>query len=221
MEVRCGTARTYFRASWRSFRAKNLPFEMRIVALHRGAQHEAAFVGASLTARVPRCSRSTARFRSSPNRACHRRVNHRGPIPGPRSRPRAPRRYIGQRARARQVIRRGSGATSVRCENERSSEYGLLSRRLGGGAASPPVGCWQTRRRQGRADRDDAHPRERRPPVRCVVHRRHGSRNDALATVPDGLSPAKQRPRVRGRRMGAPIRREFAGMPRPSTFVAY
>lgn len=36
-----------------ALREKGLPFEVRTIALHRGAQYEASFVNASLTSRVP------------------------------------------------------------------------------------------------------------------------------------------------------------------------
>ena len=36
-----------------ALREKRLPFQMRVITLHRGAQHEPAYVGTSLTSRVP------------------------------------------------------------------------------------------------------------------------------------------------------------------------
>src|SRR5262249_18245908 len=36
-----------------TLREKQLPFETRVIALHRGAQHEPAYASRSLTARVP------------------------------------------------------------------------------------------------------------------------------------------------------------------------
>jgi len=43
----------YVLACFVALREKGLPFEMRVVSLQQGAQHEPAFVATSLTARVP------------------------------------------------------------------------------------------------------------------------------------------------------------------------
>jgi glutathione S-transferase len=78
-----------------ALREKNLPFETRIVALQRGAQHEAAFVGASLTARVPVLVDGALSF--SESSAIVEYLEDRFPAPG---HARVLPEDIGQRARA-------------------------------------------------------------------------------------------------------------------------
>src|SRR3954462_12511370 len=43
----------YVMSCFVALREKGLPFDMRVVSLDRGAQHEAAYVEVSLTSRVP------------------------------------------------------------------------------------------------------------------------------------------------------------------------
>ncbi|HTA18013.1 MAG TPA: glutathione transferase [Polyangia bacterium] len=100
-----------------ALREKNLPFETRIVALQRGAQHEPAFVGASLTARVPVLVDGALSI--SESSAIVEYLEDRFPSPG---HARVLPADISQRARARQVmawVRSDVGAL----RDERSSEY--------------------------------------------------------------------------------------------------
>ncbi|HEX4407068.1 MAG TPA: glutathione transferase [Polyangia bacterium] len=100
-----------------ALREKNLPFETRIVALQRGAQHEAAFVGASLTARVPALTDDALSL--SESSAIVEYLEER--FPAPDHAPVLP-ADIAQRARARQVmawVRSDVGAL----RDERSSEH--------------------------------------------------------------------------------------------------
>jgi glutathione S-transferase len=100
-----------------ALREKNLPFETRIVALQRGAQHEAAFVDASLTARVPVLVDGALSI--SESSAIVEYLEDRFPSPG---HARVLPADISQRARARQVmawVRSDVGAL----RDERSSEY--------------------------------------------------------------------------------------------------
>ena len=100
-----------------ALREKNLPFEMRIVALQRGAQHEAAFVEASLTSRVPALIDGALSF--SESSAIVEYLEDRFPAPG---HARVLPHDLGERARARQVmawVRSDVGAL----RDERSSEY--------------------------------------------------------------------------------------------------
>jgi glutathione S-transferase len=96
---------------------KQLPFEMRTVALHEGEQHAADYVATSLTARVP--ALVDGEFSLSESSAIIEYLEDKWPAPGhPPLLPRDPR----QRARARQImawVRSDLGAL----REERSSEY--------------------------------------------------------------------------------------------------
>lgn len=100
-----------------ALREKRLPFETRLIALHRGGQHEPAYVDASLTARVPTLVDGPLSI--SESSAIVEYLEDRFPAP---EHPRVLPADIGQRARARQVmawIRSDVGAL----RDERSSEY--------------------------------------------------------------------------------------------------
>ena len=100
-----------------ALREKQLPFEMRVIALQRGAQHEAAFVTRSLTSRVPAFEDGDLSL--SESSAIIEYLDDRFPAPG---NPRALPADIGQRARGRQImawVRSDVGAL----REERSSEY--------------------------------------------------------------------------------------------------
>jgi glutathione S-transferase len=96
---------------------KQLPFEMRTVALHEGAQREADYLATSFTARVP--SLVDGDFSLSESSAIIEYLEDRWPSPGQAPLlPRDPR----QRARARQImawVRSDLGAL----REARSSEY--------------------------------------------------------------------------------------------------
>ncbi len=196
-----------------ALREKNLPFETRIVALHRGAQHEAAFVGASLTARVPVLVDGALSF--SESSAIVEYLEDRFPAPG---HARVLPEDIGQRARARQVmawVRSDVGAL----RDERSSEYVFFSPTA---VAPPPL--------------SDVGKRAAEKVVRIATTLIPASGGPLFGTwciadtdlammlwrlsrtgyplpdkVRDFADAEWERPSVR----------EFVGMPRPSTFVAY
>jgi glutathione S-transferase len=107
----------YVLSCYVALREKELPFETRIVALQRGAQHEAGFVGASLTARVPVLVDGGLSI--SESSAIVEYLEDRFPAPG---HARVLPEDIAQRARARQVmawVRSDVGAL----RDERSSEH--------------------------------------------------------------------------------------------------
>jgi glutathione S-transferase len=100
-----------------ALREKNLPFEVRVIPLHRGAQHEATYTELSLTSRVPALVDGTLSL--SESSAIVEYLEDKYPAPGhPRVLPADP----VQRSRARQVmawVRSDVGAL----RDERSSEY--------------------------------------------------------------------------------------------------
>jgi glutathione S-transferase len=100
-----------------ALREKRLPFQMRVIALHRGAQHEPAYVGTSLTSRVPALVDGALSL--SESSAIVEYLDDRFPAP---EHPLALPADLAQRARARQVmawVRSDVGAL----RDERSSEY--------------------------------------------------------------------------------------------------
>lgn len=112
-----------------ALREKHLPFQMRLIALHRGAQHEPAYVGASLTARVPALVDGTLSI--SESSAIVEYLDDKFPAP---EHPLALPADLGQRARARQVmawVRSDVGAL----RDERSSEHVFFPP----GAVPPPA----------------------------------------------------------------------------------
>jgi glutathione S-transferase len=100
-----------------ALREKALPFEVRIIPLHRGAQHEPAYVARSLTARVP--TLEDGAFTLSESSAIIEYLEDKFPAPG---HARVLPADVAQRARARQImawVRSDVGAL----RDERSSEY--------------------------------------------------------------------------------------------------
>jgi len=100
-----------------ALREKQLPFEMRTIALHRGAQREPGFVELSLTARVPALVDGALTL--SESSAIVEYLEERFPAP---AHPRALPAGLAERARARQVmawVRSDVGAL----RDERSTEY--------------------------------------------------------------------------------------------------
>jgi glutathione S-transferase len=125
----------YVLACFVALREKGLPFEMRSVALQRGAQHEPAFVATSLTARVPVLVDGDLSL--SESSAIVEYLEEAYPPPAyPRLLPSA----LQARAQARQVmawVRSDLGAL----RQERSSEYVFFARgRLGPLAPLSPEG---------------------------------------------------------------------------------
>jgi glutathione S-transferase len=111
-----------------ALREKHLPFDMRVVALQRGAQLEPAYVDASLTARVPALVDGALSI--SESSAIVEYLEDRFPAP---AHPRALPADVGARARARQVmawVRSDVGAL----RDERSSDYVFYP-----AAAMPPL----------------------------------------------------------------------------------
>jgi glutathione S-transferase len=100
-----------------TLREKGLPFEMRVIALHRGAQHEPAYAARSLTSRVP--TLEDGAFSLSESSAIVEYLEEKFPPP---AHARALPADVAQRARARQImawVRSDVGAL----RDERSSEY--------------------------------------------------------------------------------------------------
>ena len=112
----------YVLACFVALREKGLPFEMRAVALQRGAQHQPAFVATSLTARVPVLE--DGELSLSESSAIVEYLEEAYPAPAfPRLLP----GDLRARARARQVmawVRSDVGAL----REERSSEYVFFTR---------------------------------------------------------------------------------------------
>src|SRR4051812_37288445 len=100
-----------------ALREKGLPFETRIVALQRGAQHQAAYVDVSLTSRVPALVDGALSL--SESSAIVEYLEEKFPPPG---HPRVLPADLAARARARQVmawVRSDVGPL----RDERSTEY--------------------------------------------------------------------------------------------------
>ncbi len=100
-----------------ALREKRLPFDTRIVALHRGEHREPGYVASSLTARVPTLVDGTLSI--SESSAIVEYLEDKYPAP---AHPRVLPADLGQRARARQLmawVRSDVGAL----RDERSSEH--------------------------------------------------------------------------------------------------
>src|SRR6187397_1760779 len=82
-----------------ALREKKLPFEMRVIALHKGAQHEPGYVARSLTSRVP--TLEDGDFSLSESSAIIEYLEDKFPAP---AHPRALPADLAQRARARQIM---------------------------------------------------------------------------------------------------------------------
>jgi glutathione S-transferase len=111
-----------------ALREKRLPFDLRIVALQRGQQHEPAYVAASLTARVPALADGALSL--SESSAIVEYLEDKFPAP---EHPRALPADVGERARARQLmawVRSDVGTL----RDERSSEHVFFP-----AAALPPL----------------------------------------------------------------------------------
>src|SRR5882724_3909262 len=168
-----------------ALREKRLPFETRLVALHRGAQHEPAYVGASLTARVPAFADGALSI--SESSAIVEYLEDKFPAPG---HPRALPADVADRARAAGHVvgaERPGGAAGGAVERvrvlsgERSASAGAADggRAARGGEGGP-------RRFAGDSGRRGAAVR------RGVVRRGHGPRDDAVAAVEDRVRAARE-----------------------------
>jgi glutathione S-transferase len=112
-----------------TLREKKLPFDVRVIPLHKGAQHEPAYAELSLTSRVP--ALVDGAFTLSESSAIVEYLEDKYPAP---AHPRALPAHPAQRARARQImawVRSDVGAL----RDERSSEYVFFDR---AGLPPPP-----------------------------------------------------------------------------------
>jgi glutathione S-transferase len=197
-----------------ALREKRLPFEMRTIALHTGAQHAPAYVDVSLTARVPALVDGDVSL--SESSAIVEYLEDRFPAP---EHPRVLPADVAQRARARQImawVRSDVGAL----RDERSTEYVFFEPSA---VPSPPPLSAAGRRAADKVVRIATAlvPEDGGPlfGAWCIA-------DTDLAMMLWRLSrtghPLPDKLRVFADAQWArPSVREFVAKPRPATFVAY
>ena len=197
-----------------TLREKQLPFEMRTIALHAGAQHEPAYVGISLTSRVPALVDGEVAL--SESSAIVEYLEDKFAAP---RHPRVLPCDVAQRARARQVmawVRSDVGPL----RDERSTEYVFFEK-----SAQPPLSPLSVAGRRA-ADKVVRIATELVPDDGGPLFGAWCIADTDLAMMLWRLSrtghplPDKLRA-FADAQWERPSVREFVAKPRPATFVAY